>query len=161
MNRLFVIAFCAFTIAGCASAPPKSAQTASGHPEVIVNTKDTKAVRSNLIARNASTGWVLEQESDNTILFTRTDSSGSLQSATTQVLLGNAHSTPPKYEVRYTIFAVPEGTRVVAIVAVSTQMPGGQVNRMGLSDAAGTFNQFQAQLEKVKIEVEAGAAAAS
>jgi hypothetical protein len=154
MNRQILIASLSFALVACASVPTKSVQTASGHPEITIKTKDTKAIKSNLLSSNASSGWVLEQESDSTMFFTRVDASGSVQSATTQVLLGNAHSTPPKYEARYTIFPVAEGIRVIANVSVSTQMPGGQINRMGLSDAGATFNNFQAQLERVKAEVE-------
>lgn len=150
-----IISIClAVAISGCASAPPKIKETSSGHPEIVVAVKDSKPIRSNLIARNAGTGWVLEQETESTLLFTRTDTSGSFQSAATQVLLGNAYSTPPKYEARYTFISMPEAVRVIVNVFVSTQMPGGQLNRMSLSDAAPTFNPFQAQLEKVKSEIE-------
>ena len=142
------------SLAGCATAPPKSTQTASGHPEIVIASSDLKKVRANLISRNASTGWVLEQETESTLLFTRNDSSGSFQSAATQLLLGNAYSTPPKYEVRYTLVSVQPGVRVIVNVSVSTQMPGGQVNRMSLSEAPATFNTFQAQLERVKTEIE-------
>ena len=143
-----------FLIAGCTTAPPKISETPSGHPEITIASSDAKKIRANLISRNATTGWVLEQETESTLLFTRTDSSGSVQSAATQVLLGNASSTPPKYEARYTLVSVKSGTRVIVNVSVSTQMPGGQVNRLSLSEASATFNPFQAQLERVKLEVE-------
>lgn len=140
--------------AGCATAPPKSAETPSGHPEITIASTDMQRIRGNLISRNATTGWILEQETQSILLFTRTDSSGSAQSAATQVLLGNAYSTPPKYEARYTLIPVATGTRVIVNASVSTQMPGGQVNRLSLSHASATFNPFQAQLERVKSEVE-------
>lgn len=154
MYRYLLVTVYFMAITGCASAPQKTTQTASGHPEIIIAAKDPKIIRTNLISRNATTGWILEQESENTLLFTKTDTSGSLESATTQILLGNAYSTPPKYEARYTLIPLPNGTRVIVNVSVSTQMPGGQINRMELSNAAATFNPFQAQLARVKDEVE-------
>lgn len=154
MYRQALIICLFILIAGCASAPPKIKETSSGHPEIVISVKDLKPIRSNLIERNASTGWTLEQETESTLFFTKTDTSGSLQSAVTQALLGNAYSTPPKYEARYTFIPMPNSTKIIVNVFVSTQMPGGQVNRIGLSDASPTFNPFQTQLEKVKSEVE-------
>lgn len=88
------------------------------------------------------------------LFFTQRDNSGSLQSAVTQVLIGNSYSTPPNYEARYIFAEVGTSTKLLVNVQVSTQMAGGQVNRMPLSDNSTTFNQFQAQLERVKAEIE-------
>lgn len=131
-------------------------ETPSGMPEIVIRTTDKQAIKNNLIARNAQSGWFLERETDSTLFFTYVDDSGSFRSALTQALIGNAYSTPPKYEANYLLFPAGEGAYKVQVqVSVSTQMAMGQVNRVSLKDNVTVFNGFQRQLQKVKQEIEA------
>lgn len=155
MQRLaLLLGVCALASA-CGTPPPKIAQTVSGLPEITIATDDRSKVKQNLIARNLETGWALEQESENTLMFSKLDTSGSASSLFTQALIGNSSSTPLKYEARYTFAQTGAGLKIAATVFASTQMPGGQVNRLPLHDGAVTFNAFQAQLQRVKGEIEA------
>lgn len=150
MKMLATVAL-SLLLTACAAPPARIAETESGWPEITIATQDRSGLRANLIARNLATGWTLESESESMLLFTKIDTSTG--GAVMQALIGNAYSTPPKYEARYVMVPTAGGLKLVVNVAVSTQMPGGQVNRQPL-DGAPTFNSFQAQLQRLKAEFE-------
>ncbi len=143
-----------FTLSGCANDPPRIAQTVSGWPEIEINTMYKSAVANAIVLRNSELGWTLEQETPSTIFFTRIDDSGSMGAAVTQALIGNAYSTPPKYEARYILSRKPSSIKVVVNVSISTQMVGGQVNRLIMDKNNQVFNAFQNQLIRVKAQIE-------
>ena len=154
--RFFVLFFSIFMTSACSNNEQSAAfQTASGWPEIEINTKSKQAVVDNLIHRNVSNGWSLESESPSLLVFSFIDSSGTVGSAFTQVLLGNANSTPPKYEARYVITMLgEEKVKVIVNAYVSTQMLSGQTRSMPLSNNKDTFDMYQAQLNRVKKEIE-------
>jgi predicted glycosyltransferase involved in capsule biosynthesis len=137
---------------GCSAPPTRIAETESGQPEVVIRTTDKSAIKQNLIARNTATGWALEQESENTMLFTRVDASGSANTATTLVLLGGSANMPPRYEARYMFAQTAAGFKVVVNAFVAVQTTNGLINRQMISDTNATFNAFQTQLFRVKGE---------
>ena len=137
------------SLAGCAAPPVTSADP----PSVVIGSTDKAGIKANLIARNTATGWTLMQESESLLVFTKPETD-TTSSAVTQVLLGNRHSTKPVYEARYTLVQVPAGVLVVATVDVSTQLPGGQVQRMTMLDHQPTRQGFVAQLGRVRGEIE-------
>lgn len=132
---------------GCAT-PPQN----PGNPEVVILSTNWQAIKQNIIDRNLRMGWMLEQETESLLLFTKVDESRSQASVLTQVLLGNSSSTSLMYEARYVLAQTASGIRVVASGAMSTQMPGGQVNRQSITGSR--FDEMQNQLIKVKTEVE-------
>lgn len=79
--------------------------------------------------------------------FSKIDNSGSFNSALTTVLLGNAYSTPPKYDLKYILVQLPSGSKIISNISVSTQMPGGQVNRLFLNQNIALINSYQDQLQ--------------
>lgn len=138
----------------CASQPPlQHPRTASGRPEVTILGSTTE-IKQNLIARNLKTGWMLEHQSENQLVFFRFDNPLLASSILTQLVIGNSYSTQPKYEAHYVIFQTSDGVKVTIAPSVSTQMPFGQTNRHYLQDSNQVFNAFQTQLLRVKGEVE-------
>lgn len=154
-NRIKFLAgaFLCAALVACGTAPERIAATTSSYPEIEIKTVDKDAIRSNLIRRNLDTGWSLEQETPSMLLFTKVDSSGSVGSAVTQALIGNRYSTPPKYELKYTLASYKDFTKVITHLSVSTQMAMGQINRMELNGNT-DFNNLQMQLNRVKGEIE-------
>ena len=147
-NILLPVVFALLT--ACASQPAKISQTVSGWPEIEISTADKKSVKDYILLKNSEAGWNLEQESDSMLSFSKLDTSGSFNAALTQTALGNSYSTPPKYEVKYIISQLPGRVKIVSNIAVSTQMPGGQVNRMFLNENNTVFNAYQEQLNRFK-----------
>ncbi|MEL4204825.1 hypothetical protein C9E85_16150 [Plesiomonas shigelloides] len=150
----FVLAL--FTL-GCSSQPERVVNTKSGWPEVYITTNDKSEIVKHVIARNVKNGWVLDEESENTISFEYIDTSGSFDSIMYQSLLGNAYSTAPKYETKYTIANSTKGNGeyfVVVNTSVSVQMAGGKVNRVYLKENNTLFNAIQKQLNSIKSDVE-------
>jgi hypothetical protein len=153
MNKIFAIIFVAL-LSACAAQPARITQTVSGWPEIEISATDKKSVKDHILLKNSETGWNLEQESDSMLSFSKVDSSGSFNAALTQVALGNAYSTPPKYELKYFINQLPGRVKIVSNIAVSTQMPGGQVSRMFLNESNTVFNAYQEQLNRFKKDIE-------
>jgi len=153
MNKIFSFIFVAL-LSACATQPAKITQTVSGWPEIEISATDKKSVKDYILLKNSETGWSLEQESDSMLFFSQVDSSGSFNAALTTVALGNAYSTPPKYELKYFINQLPGRVKIVSNIAVSTQMPGGQVNRMFLNVNNAVYNAYQEQLNRFKKDVE-------
>jgi PBP1b-binding outer membrane lipoprotein LpoB len=154
MNKLAAIIITAALLSACASQPAKISQTASGWPEIEISVSDKKLVKDYIVLKNSEAGWNMEQESDSMVTFSKVDSSGSFNAAFTQVALGNAYSTPPKYEVKYFINQLSGRVKVVSNIAVSTQMPGGQVNRVFLNENNAVYNAYQDQLVRFKQGIE-------
>jgi hypothetical protein len=152
--KLILIVLVATFVCACATPTPRIKETKSGWPETEINTANKRYIVSNIIRRNVETGWTLEQESDSTLLFTKVNDSGSMNAVLVQAMIGNAYSTPPKAEARYIVMEHAGVTKVIVNVGISTQMSGGQINRMNMDNANGVLNMFQAQLDRVKAEVE-------
>jgi len=140
-------------LSACASQPPKSVQTVSGWPEIEI-AADKKAVKDYFMLKNVEGGFQVENESDSSLTVSKVDTSASFNAALTQVALGNAYSTPPKYEVKYYFNQLPGRVKVLTNIAVSTQMPGGQVNRQFLNENSAVFNAYQDQLVRFKTQLE-------
>lgn len=68
----------------------------------------------------------------------------------TQLLIGNAYSTPPVDKVRFSISKVEFSTHVWADMWVETQMPGGKTNKVQLTDN-NSKNFVQYILDNIKI----------
>jgi hypothetical protein len=153
MNKIFASIFVVL-LSACAAQPAKITQTLSGWPEIEISATDRKSVKDYILLKNSEAGWNLEQESDSMLAFSKIDSSGSFNAALTQVALGNAYSTPPKYEVKYFINQLPGRVKIVSNIAVSTQMPGGQINRMFLNENNAVYNAYQDQLTRFKQGIE-------
>lgn len=153
MNKILAFAVTAL-LSACAAQPAKISQTSSGWPEIEISAPDKKTVKDYILLKNSEAGWNIEQESESMLTVSKIDSSGSFNSAFTQVALGNAYSTPPKYEVKYFINQLPGRVKVVSNIAVSTQMPGGQVNRVFLNQNNAVYNAYQDQLVRFKQGIE-------
>ncbi|MBW8463509.1 hypothetical protein [Acidovorax sp.] len=149
------LASSALFVQGCASPSNRITRTQSGYPEITINSVDVRAIRSNLVARNAAGGWTIETETENMLLMTRVSNPLETSSVIAQAMLGNSRSTTPKAEARYIITLSKNQTLVVVQPSISTQMAGGQINRMDLKDNNDVFNNFQNQLARVKTEIEA------
>lgn len=146
-----VISSVAVGLSGCASQPVQ--KTISGNPEVVINSLDKKAIKDKIIEVQISSGWNLEQETDNTLLFTRVEDPTSMKSVMTQALIGNQYSTPPQYEAKYMLASTGEYTKVIEVTTMSTQMAFGQIRRYPLNGAK-VVNSYQDQLDNIKMSIE-------
>ena len=143
----------AVLLSACASQPPKSLQTVSGWPEIEIG-RDKKAVKDYFLLDSVNNGMNVDQETESSLVMSLIDTSGSVNAAFTQVMLGNAYSTPPKTEISFYFSQLPGRTKVTVNAAVSTQMPGGQINRVFLKDNNAVFNSWQGALGRAKAALE-------
>lgn len=122
---------------GCATQPPRIAETQSGKPEVLINTTDRQAVKQSIIGKNATTGWSLEQESDSLLLFRRPFDEKTVIFGS--ALLG-AGAMAKGMTIRYTIVQFDGKIKVLAAP---------------FNDADSTeFNTLHLQLQSIKQEFE-------
>lgn len=73
-------------------------------------------------------GITVVESDDHHVLCSKEMDGG--KSILTQLLIGNAYSTPPVQNVRFQIVGYGSGSRVQFSEWVETQMPGGQVSRV-------------------------------
>lgn len=136
MRSFLVVLFFGLLI-GCASQPPRIAQTPSGKPEVVIVTADRSAVRQSIISHKVSEGWSLEQETDSLLVFNRAFDEKTL-------ILGSAlvgsNAMRNGMTIRYTIFQTKEGAKVL-------------VTPFNDQDTT-EFNSLYAQLKTIKHEIE-------
>lgn len=149
---LSVTAALLVVFSGCAPMPQRIAQTASGRPEVVISTIDVNLVKSELVNVMQSGGFLLQDESDYRMVFTR-ELDGS-QATLARLAIGNAYSTTPQAEVAFTFAKMASSVRVVAFASITTQMPYGQIQRGDMKDNNAWFNDFYSALQNVKVRVE-------
>ncbi len=124
------------------------ATTRSGRPEATIAASKDETVSSLIIAMQRG-GFMLAEQTDNSVLFTKPMSG--LTGAFAQVLIGNSYSTTPQIEVRYVLSEIGESIRAVAFLAMSTQMAFGQINRQDMRDNNAWFNDVQGVLNQVRV----------
>src|SRR6185312_633538 len=132
-------------LSGCATvrdAPPV-AVTPSGRPEAIFEGKSPEQVSGMIASSCADRGHVVVTSSPNKVV--RQGDMTAMQSALTQLLIGNSYSTPPALFFEFNLFAVGPNTRVQAREWVETTMAFGQKRSEELNNRA-QFNQTEQAL---------------
>ena len=120
-------------VAGCAT--PIQHQTASGKPEVTIDTGNVTAVKEALVARMVNNGWNLVRDSDYLMVFERP-----VDSVWMAALLGSRYDGTPNARTSYTFAVGGRTVRIVADLAVITN-PGSAYERRT------DFNQSQPSLD--------------
>ncbi len=149
--RLFLLVSIGGLFFGCATAP-RITSTPSGKPEVEISGVSLDQVNNALITAMTGRGFLLEEQSTNSLFFTHEMSGGSAIGA--QLLIGNSYSTTPKEEVRYVSATSSSGVRVIAHPSMSTQMALGQIRRHDMSQNNNWFNGIQSMLQAIKYQLE-------
>lgn len=144
--KALLIASLMLLLAGCAT--QKISQTATGRPEVSIYTSDIDAVKSELMMNFGQHGFMLEQDSQYSMFFTK-QMEGS-QAMFAQMLIGNSYSTTPKAEIRINISQMKQRIDLVAFLSMSTQMAFGQVNRQDMGGNGAWFNDIQSVFNNIK-----------
>lgn len=109
--------------------PAQAARQTS--PQVDIATGDMEAVRGALIRTLQGRGFKLT--SDSTSLMSFSKPVEGMRGPLSQLLLGNAYSTPPQLEAHFSLAKTGDHIQVAGNVEVSTEMPGGQVKRQDLT----------------------------
>lgn len=143
------LALFSLTLTGCALKP---LPTPSGNPEVTINAS-TQRVKSTLVSRLSSQGYILDQDTPYSLSFHRQMDGGSAMLY--QVALGNAYSSTPQMIISFTFAPQNGGTRVFAHVNTSMANAFGRVEQVNM-DRGKAGHEVQAMLGRVKSEMEGG-----
>jgi hypothetical protein len=81
--------------------------------------------------------------------------------AVAQLALGNSYSTTPQIELKLVLAKQRESIQVTGYVAVSTQMPGGQVRQEDMSTSDRWVRDVQGMLSEIDAAYRASIPAAS
>lgn len=141
MKRIAIVAAAVLALAGCtAPQKPLLKQTASGNPEGRFTNSSTDQVKNKLVGVCATGGLTVYEASSNQIVC------GKLMTGQTaayaQLIIGNAHSSPPERRVQFTFFQSGPDVTVIGTQWVQTQLALGQVKRVDL-DTNGHNNELQ------------------
>ncbi len=112
---------------GCADAP---LSPVSGNPEILVH-KNVAQVRDELISIMSARGYVPTEDSPNIVAFSRQLDNGSAVLYT--LAIGNAYSSYPQQDVKFTMIPQGEDTHVYGFVRFSMQGAFGQAQNVELT----------------------------
>jgi hypothetical protein len=135
--------------AGCATEP---LGTASGNPEVTVQSTNVPRIKATLISGLASQGYQVTQDSPFLLGFVGpvNPAAGALY----QALMGNAYSSTPQMRVAFNFASLGDSTRVFGHIAVTMQNAFGQSQETNL-DRGKAGHELQTVLTQLKAEMEA------
>ena len=135
-----------FMLTGCAATRPMS--TASGKPEVNINSTDREKIKSAIINEFMNAGFSLVSDTSYSVVFTKPmDGVGGVFY---QAMLGNAYSSSPEWNARINMATLNNSTRVMAQAVVKMQNAFGREDINDMTDGkAGA--QLQQILEQVKV----------
>lgn len=120
------------TVASPALSDEPYALTPSGLTEAILDMPVVDA--SDRVANGCfDMGWTMVSSSNTTVVCEA--QMGTLQSALSQLFLGNAYSTPPKQFIRFNLAGLGGSTRVQATGWIETQMAFGQTRTEEMSSS--------------------------
>lgn len=127
MKRVLIIFV--FLLSACVSQEPLIKQTESGKSEGNYPGKTKEQVKDALVARCARFGNMVFESSDSSVICGKQS-----DSVLAQMAVGNAYSTPATFKVKFTIAKINDAVKVWADMWIESQMPGGQLNQMPVSD---------------------------
>jgi len=125
--------------------------TASGSPEVVVNTSNVDAINGAIIADLVKYKYQIEKDTPYLLELARPTNSN--EDFAVSLSIGNAYSTNDRV-ASYTFLKTAEGIRVIVSTSLRAHMVGGQTNTMQLNDNGAVYNTFQQQLFDIKKQIE-------
>jgi hypothetical protein len=150
MKMNYFAAWLALTVATIAAAAAQPAR-------VEIYSTNLEAVRAAAITALQTRGFMLSNESSS--LFTFTKPMEGFRGAIAQLALGNSYSTTPQIELKVTLAKLVESIQITGFIAVSTQMPGGQVRQQDMSTDARWVRDVQGLLSEIDAVYRASAPA--
>ncbi len=143
----------ALVMTGC-TMPTKMAETASGRPEVVINTTDVSKIKALIIDDMLNHGYLVEQDTAYSLVLARgIKGAGEGFLAGLSMGAGTGSGSTKRVTVYNFTPAAAGGTRVV----VSSQWQAqsyGQTNSQELAMDGATFNIFYTQLLQFKERLE-------
>lgn len=131
MKKIY-IAIVALTLSGCAPQEALKKTTPSGKPEGDFPGKTIEDVSGAIVGFCNNNGYQVQEVSEKTVTCGKVmDGSNSV---ITQMMIGNSYSTPPESKVRFSFVKTSTGVHAWADMWAETQMVGGQVNRIPITD---------------------------
>ena len=142
-RRTVICGIAALTVAACVE--PVEHSTASGKPEVLIDTQDTSAVKSEIVSYMINSGYSVTTNDEFTIAFDRP-----VDNAFAAVLLGSSYDSTPNARITYTIIEVNNGTRVIADSAIITN-PGSAFERRTPMNNSQDSKRIQELLTQIQL----------
>lgn len=138
-TRKIVLFISALNVATATLASDRAVLTLSGQPDVVFQETTLGDAASKIANHCMNAGWQITSQTTNQVVCEVP--MGTMQSALTQMLIGNSYSTTPRSFVRVNIAQIGSHTRAQANAWVETQMAFGQVRQQPFSDDK-TFNNL-------------------
>lgn len=143
-RRASVAILAVLLISGCTTGPRLA--TTSGRPEVTIPRTTAQRVRAVIIERGMASGWILERETENTIIFLHLT-----QNALAGVLLASSYDTTVKERIRYTVVPVGNDIKLYTSVEFVTNQ-GSAFERATPITNNNYYRVIQQNLEQIKAQ---------
>lgn len=145
MNKFNLLALSTVLfLSGCANQEPLMKQTVSGKPEAEYPGKTKEQVKDALLNYCNGKGLIVFESSDSLVICGK-----QTDSIMSQMLVGNAYSTPAMAKIRFTIASTNNTPKVWSDMWLESQMPGGQLNQMPSKNIK-DINSVQSMLDNLK-----------
>lgn len=148
MNKTALLCLLFLSIlTGCATPPPRLANTESGNPEVVIENVTVEAVHDRILERLLSKGARIEIDTPSRITVSK-EVEGQRE-MWLRLAISNSYSTPVRADLNFSIIKISSGVKVFVQMSAWSQMPGGQIQRMDLNGNQ-DFNDVQASLYRLR-----------
>lgn len=142
-NTKILVCVAAFALlAGCAT--PVVHQTASGKPEVTIDTENVIGVKEALVSRMINRRYNLISDSDYQLVFDRP-----IENFLAGALLGSRYDSTPNARITYTLAVGTDSVRIVADLAIITN-PGSAFERRMEMNSVKDSMEFQEMLNQLR-----------
>lgn len=138
-------------LVACAGNSPARLNTASGKPEIFINSP-VSAVKNDVAQICAERGGMLESMTDNIAICAIQDSN-IMRNSILQLAIGNQYSTVPLIKTQFTYTPQQNGTKVYVQMWAETQMAFGQMRRVPLNNG-NLLADIQSGLQRMKQRLE-------
>jgi hypothetical protein len=146
MTKLFfTIAIAGLIFSGCASPPPRIANTASGRPEVLITNASVETVRNTMVEEFLSAGWRVDSSTELNVVLSK--KMAGRDEAGKKYVYGGVPDTF-RDEFSFAILKVQNGVKVFAQYAWTRVLSGQTVRTEENSNE--TFNSQQAALFRLR-----------
>jgi hypothetical protein len=133
---------------GLTSCTASRLTTPSGYPEVIIGSTDQEIIKSRLINRFSSSGYILSSQTPNSLIFLR--QMEPTAEALNEIFLNTSNA---QYEIDITFTSFASSTKIYAHAFTTSQGAFGKTDRRDISTGK-TGRQLQEILEDIKKSVE-------
>lgn len=134
--------------------PTKMAETASGRPELVINSADVAKIKGMILDDMLTHGYLVEQDTAYSLVLARPVKPGAAEGFFAGLSMGSGGPGTTKRVTVYNFTPAAEGGTRVVVSSQWQRQSYGQNSSQELAMDGAVFNTFYDQLQQIKARVE-------